>query len=143
MKFFLKKNSKTKEKFLIEKITNLQAAPPSLKKTYTDSTYNLASKFQPYIPINKNLLKKYKERHNNINKEDVYFKNSQKFNLKKSPLNVKTPNNSNITNVSHIKKRYVNGNGNFLKIKIQRYFELNQFNIAVKIQAEGKHPEPA
>jgi hypothetical protein len=81
---------------------------PVLKKTNTEANYNynLTSKFQPYIPINKNLLKKYKDRQN-LSKEDVYFKNVQKFNVpRKSPLNHKNTNSSNITNVSHVKKTY-------------------------------------
>lgn len=42
-----------------------------------------------------------------------------------------------------LKRGILYANGVFLKINTQRYFELDQFNIAVKIQAEGKHPEPA
>lgn len=80
-----------------------------LKKTNTEASYNFnaPSKFQPYIPINKHLLKIYKERQN-TSKEDVYFKNSQKAAApnRKSPLNPKTTNTTNLSNVSHVKKTY-------------------------------------
>ena len=74
-----------------------------MKKLSTEGSYNnTSSKFQPYIPINKSLLKKYKDKQN-LTKEDIYFKNIQKYNstIKKTPLNVNT---TNLNNVSHVKK---------------------------------------